>query len=399
MRVLKFGGTSMLHGFEQVLKIIQAASTEPTIVVVSALAKVTDLLRKNQITQVASLHAEFCAIHGLASVSEIWDHVRFQVKDENLRISYGEKCSALMLAKALNVPYFFTDGMVCVRTKGPLACADIHCLDEWKQPEGIIVVTGFIGIDKDTGKTSLLQGSSDATATALANYFGCVAEIYTDVDGILSGDPHIISNTKRLMNISKSEASEMAFAGSSVIHPMAIQAAGPSQIEIISTFTGHKTCIGQESSDSYIISYLPCETLVSISDPSLIDRVGSLARIFNFIARSGHNIKMLTQSCSQLNICFVIDRVVSKETRDILTSWYKTVKFTPVSIIAVVGKTLKGDIGIASTIFSAVASSNINVLAIAQGSNELSISFCVEMVDGRKAANAVHAWLVEQTIW
>ena len=356
----------MFYGFEKVIQIIQA-SKEPTIVVVSALAKVTDLLRKNQITPVASLHAEFCAINGLASVNEIWDYVRFQVKDENLRISYGEKCSVLMLAKALNVPYFFTDGMeVCVRTKGPLSCADIHSLDEWKQPEGIIVVSGFIGIDKDTGKTSLLQGSSDATATALANYFGCVAEIYTDVDGILSGDPHIISNTKRLMHISKSEASEMGFAGSSVIHPVAIQTAGPSQIEIISTFTGHKTCIGQESSDSYIIAYLPCETLVSISDPSLIDRVGSLARIFNFIARSGHNIKMLTQSCSQLNICFVIDRVVSKETRDILNSWYKSVKFTPVSIITIIGKTLKGDIGIASTIFSAVASSNINVLAIAQ---------------------------------
>jgi aspartate kinase len=401
MRVLKFGGTSVLHGWENLLQIVQS-STEPMVVVVSALAGVTKALREKGITSVRAIHAEFCATHELRSCQLIWDHVQFHVSDDLMRISYGEKCSAVMVAEALDAPYLWADASL-VRSNGPSAGARIHSLRldplyALLKEHRVVVVTGFIAKDKDIGNTTLLQGSSDATACALSSAFQCNAEIYTDVDGMLTADPHIVPRAVHLAYVSKAEAKEMGFAGAGVIHPLAIDAAEGSTIEIINTFTGKKTVIGATSSDTYSVSFLPCETLISITDASLLDRVGGLATLCTLIAKSGTSIKMLSQSCSQQNISFVVDRL-SQTYRNILVKRYNNVLFEPVSIVTVTGSNLKGEVGIASTIFSSVASIGINVVAIAQGSSELSVSFAVKVKDGIRSAKQVHQWLVEGCMW
>lgn len=402
MRVLKFGGTSVLHGWENLLQLVQS-STEPMVVVVSALAGVTKALREKNMSSVRSLHAEFCATHELpSSCQSMWDHVQFHVPDDLMRISYGEKCSAVMVAEALEAPYLWADASL-VRSDGPFARARIHSLrldplHALLKEHRVVVVTGFIAKDKDIGNTTLLQGSSDATACALASAFQCKAEIYTDVDGILTADPHIVPNAMHLPYMSKVEAKEMGFAGAGVIHPLAIDAAGNSTIEIINTFTEKKTVIGANSSDTYMVSFLPCETLISINDASLLDRVGGLATLCTFIATSKISIKMLSQSCSQQNISFVVDRL-SQGNRELLLERYAHVSFEPVSIVTVTGSHLKGEVGIASLIFSAVASIGINVVAIAQGSSELSVSFAVKVKDGIRSAKQVHQWLVEGCMW
>jgi bifunctional aspartokinase / homoserine dehydrogenase 1 len=403
MRVLKFGGTSLKHGWNEILALLDTVDG-PAIVVVSALAGVTKRLRNNQ--SVLQLHRQFLTTYDIdfrKPVDDIWQHVDSHIHDDIMRISYGEKCMAMLMGHALGVPHVITDRVIS--TDGPLMSArvvdiDKKCMDTLlANNNSKIVVTGFIARDKQTGQTSLLGASgSDVTATALAKAYGVTAEIYTDVDGILTADPHIVPHAMSVSHMSKVEAKELGFSGASVIHPLAIDAAGEYPIQIINTFTRKKTIIGNTSSNTYFVSFLPCETLISITDASMLNGIGRLAKLCTLVTKSGTNIRMLSQSCSEQNISCVVPSL-SQSYCTVLNDTYDEVQFTPVSIITVTGKNLKGEIGIASHIFAAVASVGINVLCIAQGASEYSISFAVHVTHGSTAAKVVHQWLVEGMVY
>ena len=251
--VMKFGGTSIQHGWNEMMQII-AGVKEPTIVVVSALAGVTKRLRQK--ASVLSLHHQFLSTYDIdfrKQVDDIWQHVDNHIHDDVMRISYGEKCMAMLVAHVLGTPYLITDHTIW--TNGPVDSARIvkvnqEYLNAKLAVSSIVVVTGFIGRDCQSGQTTLLGASgSDVTATALAASYGVSAEIYTDVDGILTADPHIVPRAIRVPTMSKVEAKELGFNGASVLHPLAVDAAGEYPIQIINTFTMNRTIIGNTSSN------------------------------------------------------------------------------------------------------------------------------------------------------
>ena len=401
MRVLKFGGTSIQHGWNEMMQII-AGVKEPTIVVVSALAGVTKRLRQK--ASVLSLHHQFLNTYNIdfrKQVHDIWQHVDSHICDDVMRISYGEKCMAMLVAHVLEAPYLITD--YAILTEGPVQSARIvevkrGYFDAKLAVASILVVTGFIGRDRQSGQTTLLGDSgSDVTATALAASYGVSAEIYTDVDGILTADPHIVPRALTVPTMSKVEAKELGFSGASVLHPLAVDAAGEYPIQIINTFTMNRTIIGNTSSNTYFVSFMPCETLINITDASMLNGKGRLAKLCILLTRSQTSIRMLSQSCSEQNISCVVPSL-SQAYLTVLQETFDDVQVTPVSVITVTGKELKGEVGIASHIFAAVASIGINILSIAQGASEYSISFCVNVKDGTTAAKIVHQWLVEGCI-
>jgi aspartokinase len=140
--------------------------------------------------------------------------------------------------------------------------------------------------------------------------------------------------------------------------------------------------------------------IIAIEGNGMIGVPGVSARIFSALARARVNVMMISQASSEHNVCFLVphkdsatgSRVLQEEFGvDIQRKLIDEVTVRePVSIVAVVGEGMIGSKGIAGRTFDAVAKADVNIIAIAQGSSELNISFVVEQADAAKAVKAVH---------
>ena len=272
------------------------------------------------------------------------------------------------------------------------------------------VVTGFIGATKQGIITTLGRNGSDYSAAIL----GAAIDthdlwIYTDVDGILTADPRIAPTARVIPVLSYGEVGELAYFGAKVVHPKTVQPVieRGSPIRVRNTFNPtHMGTLIQPQSEITVgavkaVTIIKDVSLISVEGRGMVGVPGVAGRTFMAVARAEASMMLISQSSSEQNFCFVIltNRVretldsmreeLSKELerRDVDRIWSKD----DVVIITAVGAGMRGMPGVAARVCAALAEHGINILVIAQGSSEYSISLVVSAEDGTKAVQALHS--------
>ncbi|MDV3243576.1 MAG: aspartate kinase [Nitrososphaerales archaeon] len=268
------------------------------------------------------------------------------------------------------------------------------------------VVTGFVARAKGGDITTLGRGGSDYTATIIASALDAdEVWIWTDVDGIMSGDPRIMSKPRLVGQLSYAEAEELAFFGAKNMHPLAL---GPARLARIPVRVRNGfrpnvpgTLITTEArrSDGVVkcVAVVKHVGLLTVAGETLQGKPGTAAKVFAALAAARVNVLMISQSVSEANISIVVRRGALRAAKQALTEELAkekvaaTVEAEPhVAVVAAVGAGMRGTKGVAAKVFGTVADRGINVKMIAQGSSELNISFVVAEEKADAAARALH---------
>ena len=273
----------------------------------------------------------------------------------------------------------------------------------------IPVVTGFIGATEDGVTTTLGRGGSDYTAAILGDCLNAdEVWTFTDVDGVMTADPRIVPDARVIPILSYSEVGELAYFGAKVLHPRAIRPVIEREIPLWVKNTFHPerpgTRIVRESRNTHgtvkAVTAIDHLSMVTVEGRGMIGVPGIAARTFAAVASQGTSVLMISQASSEQSICFVIPtktapqviRTLEKKLehelarRDIDRIW----SLDDVVVVTAVGVGMRGTPGVSARLFGALGRSEINVIAIAQGSSECSISLVVTAADADKAIRQIH---------
>lgn len=276
--------------------------------------------------------------------------------------------------------------------------------------DGIIpIVTGFVGATRDGVPTTLGRGGSDYTAAILGQLLPAQEVwIWTDVDGVMSADPRFVPTAKSIPVLSYREVSELAFYGARVLHPKTIRPCIENGIplRIKNTFNpkynGTLIVPDQAGTNGGVkaVTAVKKLCLVTVEGKGMLGVPGIAARTFGAVARGGHSVLLISQASSEQSICFAATSQFAAEIvanlenefadelkrQDIDRIW----ALEPVSIITAVGAGMRHTPGIAGQLFTALGDASVNVVAIAQGSSECSISVVVTDDDAGTAVRKIH---------
>ena len=272
------------------------------------------------------------------------------------------------------------------------------------------VVPGFLGSGPDGTVTTLGRGGSDLTATLLARSLGASRVVlWKDVAGILTADPRAVPDARLLPQMHHREAAEVAYFGAKVLHPRALIPLDGSGIALHVRSFLHPERPGTEVSSRQTLAAYPVKALATIRGQALVTVAGKglmgvpgmASRTFAAIHAAGVSVSTIFQSSSESSIGFTLpgseaDRAVAAlehAFRDEVAAGLVdgVSSRRGVAVIAVVGRGMAGTPGVAARVFSALASGRVNVIAIAQGSSELNISFVVDEGQAAEAARRVHS--------
>ncbi|MCP9751755.1 bifunctional aspartate kinase/homoserine dehydrogenase I [Ferruginibacter sp. HRS2-29] len=456
MQVLKFGGSSVANAenIKKVIAVIRDKSKdEKTVTVVSALGGITDLLLhcselaaagneiyKDRIREIEQRHLQ--AVRDLILVtnqSSVLSFVKtqcnemedilngiFLLKELSARtkdriVSYGELLSSKIISAALNTtntPVQWIDARELIVTDSNFgnAVVDFETTNQnisayfQESTAGLFLVPGFIAANKEGIQTTLGRGGSDYTAAIFAAALDVqVLEIWTDVSGMMTADPRLVSTAKIIPQISYQEAMELSHFGAKVIYPPTIQ---PVMNKGISVWIKNTFAPGDEGTvirqlldtkeDSAItgISSVNKIALISLEGSGMIGIPGFSRRLFAALASEKINVILITQSSSEHSICVGISEdnsVIAKRVIDTAFEYeIASKKVEPLivennlSIVALVGDRMKNHTGISGRLFNALGKNGINVRAISQGSSERNISTVISSNDVKKAINVIH---------
>jgi len=284
--------------------------------------------------------------------------------------------------------------------------------------KGIVpVTTGFIGATPEGAITTLGRGGSDYSAAIIGSVLPADdVWIWTDVDGVMTTDPRIVKDAKTLPEITYSEIAELAYYGAKVLHPKTIRPIVEAGIglRICNTFNpthpGTRLIANPKTNGKVhgkvvkAVTAIRSQRLVTIEGRGMLGVPGVAARAFGAVASTRTSVPLITQASSEQSICFAVpsesaEAVISAlqavfadeiEDEDIDRVWMTE----DVSIITVVGVGMRHTPGIAGQVFSQLGNSKANVLAIAQGSSEVSISMVVAAADTELAVRSLHELIV-----
>ena len=288
--------------------------------------------------------------------------------------------------------------------------------------DGIVpIVTGFIAATSQGVITTLGRGGSDYTAAIVGSVLPAHdVWIWTDVDGVMTTDPRIAPEAQTLPEISYGEIAELAYYGAKVLHPKTIRPVVEAGIglRICNTFNpthpgtrlianGHSNGKAYKA-DKVIkaVTAIRKQRLVTIEGRGMLGVPGVAARAFGAVASTGTSVPLITQASSEQSICFAVPSETAPsvlealeqafvheiEDQDIDRIW----STEDVSIVTVVGAGMRHTVGVAGRVFSQLGNQGVNVLAIAQGSSEVSISLVVDHADTEDAVKALHQLIVHQ---
>jgi aspartokinase/homoserine dehydrogenase 1 len=289
---------------------------------------------------------------------------------------------------------------------------------------GIIpITTGFIGATPEGVTTTLGRGGSDYTAAIIGSVLPADdVWIWTDVDGVMTTDPRIASEAQTLTEISYGEIAELAYYGAKVLHPKTIRPVVDAGIglRICNTFNpshpgtrlianGHaEGSNGNTHKPEKIIKAVTAirkQRLVTIEGRGMLGVPGVAARAFGAVASTGTSVPLITQASSEQSICFAVPSETALFVLDALEKTFvheiededidRVWSTSDVSIVTVVGSGMRHTVGVAGKVFSQLGDSGVNVLAIAQGSSEVSISLVVDHADTENAVKALHQLIVQ----
>jgi aspartate kinase len=276
--------------------------------------------------------------------------------------------------------------------------------------EGVIpIVTGFIGATGDGVTTTLGRGGSDYSAAILGVCLDA-AEVWTwtDVDGVMTADPRMVSDAQVIPVLSYGEVSELAYFGAKVLHPRTIRPVVERGIPLLvkNTFNPDHpgTRIAKEPQNApgtvKAVTVIEGLSLVTVEGRGMMGVPGIAARTFSAVASRGASVLMISQSSSEQSICFVIptgaarpviqaleeEMALELARRDIDRVW----SLDDVVIVTAVGAGMRSTPGVASRVFGALGKGEINVIAIAQGSSDCSVSLVVAAQDSAEAVQQIH---------
>ncbi|RYY35533.1 MAG: bifunctional aspartate kinase/homoserine dehydrogenase I [Sphingobacteriaceae bacterium] len=455
MKVLKFGGTSVgsVNSIKTLLEIVKSEveSGERPVVVLSAMSGVTNLLIKmaeeaakgNEFTaHLAELQKRhFDVVEALLDVQnrnpaftrlkihfnqleELLQGVltlrELTLKTRDLILSYGERCSTLMISKIALQHFgssFFVDASDVVKTDSAFGQAKVNTeLSEMlirnlyqSNTDKVLFVTGFIASNDDNQITTLGRGGSDYTAAIFgAALNASEIQIWTDVNGMMTADPRMVKKAFPLDELTYTEAMELSYFGAKVIYPPTMIPAFLKKIPIIIKNTFETTFPGTIIQHESKASNLAIKGISSINNISIINLVGSgmvgksgfSGRLFSLLAREQINVILITQSSSEHSITFAVQPGDADRAKKIIEQEFELEllanKLDPIvieenlAILAVVGENMKQTPGVSGKLFHALGRNGVNVRAIAQGSSEYNISVIISEYDLAKALNAVH---------
>ena len=270
----------------------------------------------------------------------------------------------------------------------------------------IPVVAGFIGETMKGTITTLGRGGSDYTATIIGAAIDAdEIWLWKETEGIMSADPKIIKNARKIPYISYVEAMELSYFGASVLHPRAMEPVMRKQIPIrvknLIKPEDEGTLIGGEPEKTKkaakAITLIENTSIINVAGTGMMSISEVAARIFSALAAKNVDIIMVSQGSSEMTISLVIDSTQLERAIGAIQSINSggTVirDFTfnsDVCAMGVVGAGMAGTPGVAGKVFSALGKEGISVIMISQGSSEFNISFVVKKEDAYKAAQAIH---------
>ena len=455
MQVLKFGGSSVANAanINKVTEIVKnKAEDDRIIIVVSALGGITDILLQcskmaaagdeaykeklheaelrhlNTVKELITITQQSAVLSMVKTLcNELEDICNgiFLLKELSERtkdrmVSYGEVLSSKIIAAKLN-----TEGIVCewknsrdlIITNSNFGAADVNFATTnanissyfLSSESSIFMMPGFIASDENGAITTLGRGGSDYTASIIAAAVDAnVLEIWTDVSGMMTADPRLVTNVKIIPSISYQEAMELSHFGAKVIYPPTIQPVSSKGIPtwIKNTFApqDNGTVIQKETNTNGNsirgISSINSISLLSLEGSGMIGIPGFSKRLFEALATKKINVILITQSSSEHSICVGIDAANTAEAKQVIDEAFayeiETKKVDPIiveidlAIVALVGDNMKSHPGISGKMFGNLGRNGINVRAIAQGSSERNISAVVTTKDVKKAINVLH---------
>jgi aspartate kinase len=446
--VMKFGGTSVedAQAMKRTAGIVRGRRERglETVVVVSAMAKVTDLLlsaasaagrgdkagalaigarlrHRHVDTARALLDAErftrldnivqqeFDALddllRGIAAVGELTP------RTNDLVVSFGERLSSRIIAEAFDqygLNGAHVDARSCIITdasygravpdeeaiEAQLAEVVLPLIKAGKTP----VMGGFIGATAGGITTTLGRGGSDFTAALVGGgmHAGAI-EIWTDVNGIMTTDPRICPDALRVKTISFEEAAELAYFGAKVLHPATILPAVQKSIPVWVLNSRNPENEGTKITAMAAKCASPFKSIAAKKKLTIIDVVASrmlmshgyLKAVFDVFDKYKCVIDMV--STSEVSISVSVDS--NQQLPEICADLAKIADVKMEghkALVCLVGEDIRGHNGIAGQVFGAI--SHVNVRMISQGASEINMSFMIDEEDVEEAVRSLHAY-------
>jgi aspartate kinase len=433
MIIMKFGGTSVENAaaIKNITTIVRKEIPRRPVVVVSACAGVTNQLLKT--AALASKGKKDDALQNVAAIEgrhkniakELFDadtakflfkHIAVFAEELAALVngvvilgeltprsldtfaSYGERMSSFIIHhyfEACKIRSFLVDARSFMVTDDqftkalPLFDVVERKLGEIVQPKiknnYIVLTQGFIGSTQSGITTTIGRGGSDYTAAIVGSLLDAEdIQIWTDVDGILTSDPSIVDNAKKIKVMSFNEAAELAYFGARVLHPETILPAVKKDIPVHVLNSRRPESTGtliiakpRVNSECVVksIAYKEGITLISIVSTRMFLAHGFLEHVFDVFHK--YETVVHTVATSEVSISATIDNV---ENLGLILQELKTFSTVSVSdrkaIVCVVGENLKNSPGVAAKVLGSITDFNVNM--ISQGASEINISFVID---------------------
>ena len=334
---------------------------------------------------------------------------------------------AVLLAKKQSVllldsrKYIFTTGNQ--KEGDPDYARSAESLSSYRESSSarILLFPGFIcswiaGTGANPVMGLLGRNGSDFSAAIVGSSLGASkVEFWTDVDGVYTADPRVVKEAVLVKDMTYEEAMELSFFGSKILHPKTLAPLAAKNIEAWSLNSHNPSARGtrigrgpfeSEASSGPVrgISCLKDCAMVSVSGSGMKGRKGMAARIFSAVSNAGISILLITQSSSEYTLSFCVRKAFSAKVLDVLKNEFSleisTKLINPIevhddcAIVSIVGDAMKQKRGVAGRFFDSLASRDVNILAIAQGSSERSISAVISSADGDTAVRIAHKFFV-----
>jgi len=454
MKILKFGGTSVANAqnIRLVKHIVSKSKADKTIVVVSALGGITDLLLKtanlasNQDVSYKTVLKEIEDRHfftikeliPIAAQSKVLSKVKSELntletllegayligeitpKLSDKIVSYGELLSSYIISEFFIVEKLscaYVDSRELIKTNDAFGKAVVNfavtnenCSTFFESiSDKIVVMAGFIASSMKGNATTLGRGGSDYTAAIVASAMNAeVLEIWTDVSGMYTANPKLVKQAMAIPHISYEEAMELSHFGAKVLYPPTIQPVLSKGISIVikNTFddenegtliTKTKNAKGRTVRG---ISHVESIALLSLEGSGMVGIPGISKRFFEVLSQAEISVVLITQASSEHSICIGIAEFDADKAVEVINEAFEyeislgrikpTLAEKNLAIIALVGDNMKSHQGLSGKMFSTLGKNNVNIRAIAQGASERNISAVIVKDDVKKALNTLH---------
>ena len=345
-------------------------------------------------------------------------------REQDMLAATGEQASSALLAIALQAEGMpavsYAGWQVPVRTDSSYTKARIESIDDARvradlDAGRVVIITGFQGIDPGGNITTLGRGGSDTSAVAIAAAIKadeCL--IYTDVDGVYTTDPRVVPAAKRLGTVSFEEMLEMASLGSKVLQIRSVEFAGKYKVpmRVLSSFTPWDIDLAEEASSGTLITFEEDEKMekavvsgiafnrgeAKVSVLGVPDTPGIAAAILGPVADANIDIDVIIQNISKdgkTDFSYTVNQTDFQRTLDLLREKVspslgaaEVVGNPNIAKVSIVGIGMRSHVGVASTMFRALAQEGVNIQMIS--TSEIKTSVVIDEKYLELAVRALH---------